>query len=99
MSENQKEPQYKLRWSEDLRDRIMKSAKNNSRSINAEICARLEQSLALSPETHPINMSPDELLQRNSQTVAKEIIEELRKLMGGELKEIRILPPDNKKAP
>ena len=44
MSENQKEPQYKLRWSEELRDKIMNSAKEQNRSINAEICARLEQS-------------------------------------------------------
>lgn len=44
MSENQKEPQYKLRWSEELRDKVVESAKLNSRSINAEICIRLEQS-------------------------------------------------------
>lgn len=44
MSENQRDPQYKLRWPEDLRDKIMISAKTNNRSINAEICARLEQS-------------------------------------------------------
>lgn len=50
MSENQRDPQYKLRWPEDLRDKIMESAKNNNRSINAEICARLEQSFS-APET------------------------------------------------
>ncbi|WP_180128958.1 MULTISPECIES: Arc family DNA-binding protein [unclassified Acinetobacter] len=44
MSENQKEPQYKLRWSEELRDKVVESAKQHSRSINAEICTRLEQS-------------------------------------------------------
>ena len=44
MSENQKEPQYKLRWSEELRDKVVESAKSHSRSINAEICTRLEQS-------------------------------------------------------
>lgn len=44
MSENQKEPQYKLRWSEELRDKVVESAKLHSRSINAEICTRLEQS-------------------------------------------------------
>ena len=44
MSENQKEPQYKLRWSEELRDKVVESAKLNSRSINAEICTRLEES-------------------------------------------------------
>lgn len=44
MSENQKEPQYKLRWNEDLRDKVMNSAKENNRSINQEIIVRLEQS-------------------------------------------------------
>ncbi|WP_180113359.1 Arc family DNA-binding protein [Acinetobacter sp. YH12073] len=44
MSENQKEPQYKLRWSEELRDKVVESAKLHSRSINAEICTRLEES-------------------------------------------------------
>lgn len=46
MSENQKEPQYKLRWSEELRDKVVESAKQHSRSINAEICTRLEQSFS-----------------------------------------------------
>lgn len=44
MSENQKDPQYKLRWSEDLRNKITDAAKENNRSINAEITTRLEQS-------------------------------------------------------
>ncbi len=44
MSENQKEPQYKLRWSEELRDKVVESAKLHNRSINAEICTRLEES-------------------------------------------------------
>lgn len=44
MSENQKEPQYKLRWPEELRDKVVESAKQHNRSINAEICTRLEQS-------------------------------------------------------
>jgi DNA anti-recombination protein RmuC len=44
MSENQRDPQYKLRWSEDLRDKVSQSAKEHNRSMNAEICLRLEQS-------------------------------------------------------
>ena len=44
MSENQKDPQYKLRWSEDLRDKVAQSAKEHNRSINAEITTRLEES-------------------------------------------------------
>ncbi|MFW1665771.1 Arc family DNA-binding protein [Acinetobacter ursingii] len=49
MSENQKEPQYKLRWNEDLRDKVMVSAKENNRSINQEIIARLEKSFENEP--------------------------------------------------
>lgn len=100
MSENQRDPQYKLRWPEDLRDKIMESAKNNNRSINAEICARLEQSLALSPETHPINMAPEELMGRASQTVAKEVVEELiKKLKNDEFKDFKVVLIPSKKAP
>lgn len=49
MSENQKEPQYKLRWSEELRNKVVESAKQHSRSINAEICTRLEESFSNGP--------------------------------------------------
>lgn len=52
MSENQKEPQYKLRWSEELRDKVVESAKEHSRSINAEICTRLEQSFEPEIQAH-----------------------------------------------
>lgn len=102
MSENQRDPQYKLRWPEDLRDKIMESAKNNNRSINAEICARLEQSLALSPETHPTNMAPEELMERASHTIAKDVLDEFMKFaQQGDIKEIKIVIKEdrNKKAP
>ena len=44
MSENQRDPQYKLRWSEELREKISQSAKEHNRSMNADIVARLEES-------------------------------------------------------
>lgn len=46
----QTDPQYKLRWSEELRDKIAQSAKEHNRSMNADIVARLEQSFS-TPET------------------------------------------------
>jgi len=55
MSENQKDPQYKLRWSEDLRNKIADAAKSNNRSINAEITTRLEESF-----NPPLAFKPDE---------------------------------------
>ena len=36
--------QYNLRWTEELRDKIAEAAKENTRSMNQEIVARLEQS-------------------------------------------------------
>lgn len=36
--------QYNLRWSEEMRDKIAAVAKENTRSMNQEIIARLEQS-------------------------------------------------------
>lgn len=44
MSENQRDPQYKLRWPEGLRDKIAASAKEHNRSMNSDIIHRLEQS-------------------------------------------------------
>lgn len=36
--------QYNLRWSEEMRDKIAAAAKENTRSMNQEIIARLEKS-------------------------------------------------------
>nr|WP_252047847.1 Arc family DNA-binding protein [Acinetobacter bereziniae] len=41
---HQTDPQYKLRWSEELREKIAQSAKKHNRSMNADIIARLEKS-------------------------------------------------------
>lgn len=46
MSVNQTDPQYKLRWSEELRDKVAASAKEHNRSMNADIVARLEESFS-----------------------------------------------------
>ena len=50
MSENQRDPQYKLRWSEELREKIAQSAKEHNRSMNADIVARLEQSFEVNQQ-------------------------------------------------
>lgn len=64
MSANQKDPQYKLRWSEDLRDKVAASAKAYNRSMNADIIARLERSFLTEPDFSPLNMPPEELKKR-----------------------------------
>lgn len=45
---HQTDPQYKLRWPEELRQKVAQSAKEHNRSMNADIVARLEQSFELS---------------------------------------------------
>lgn len=49
----QTEPQYKLRLSEELRDKIKESAKAHNRSMNADIVARLESSFAINESYFP----------------------------------------------
>ncbi|WP_180644833.1 Arc family DNA-binding protein [Acinetobacter bereziniae] len=71
MSDNQKEPQYKLRWHEDLRDKVMQSAKEQNRSINAEIIARLEQSFE--PEIKVTETLEFDLMKQSYLDQAKEL--------------------------
>lgn len=52
--------QYNLRWTEELRDKITEAAKENTRSMNQEIVARLEQSFEQPPSTE---LSPTQLEQ------------------------------------
>lgn len=73
MSENQKEPQYKLRWSEELRDKVVESAKSHNRSINAEICTRLEQSFE--PEVKVSETLEFELMKRSYLDQAQQVKE------------------------
>lgn len=83
--------QVNFRMPTKLKEQIEKSANNNERSITAELVARLEQSLALYPEDHPINMSPEELMQRTTQTVAKEVVEEfIERMKKNDLGNIKI---------
>lgn len=60
----QTDPQYKLRWPEELRDKVAASAKAYNRSMNADIVARLERSFLTEPDFSPLNMPPEELAKR-----------------------------------
>ncbi|MFC2997597.1 Arc family DNA-binding protein [Acinetobacter sichuanensis] len=55
--------QYNLRWSEDLKEKVVDASKENSRSINQEIVTRLEQSFSLSREKPTTNKKIDVCLQ------------------------------------
>ena len=39
-------PQYPLRMPDELREQVERAAKENGRSLNAEICERLRESLS-----------------------------------------------------
>lgn len=58
--------QYNLRWSEDLKEKVVDASKENSRSINQEIVARLEQSFSVSEEKPIANKKIDVCLQISS---------------------------------
>lgn len=48
--------QYNLRWSEELRDKIAEEAKKNTRSMNQEVIARLDESFE-TKEVHDTEMA------------------------------------------
>lgn len=50
-------PQYKLRMSPELKDTVEELAKKNNRSMNAEIVARLERSIAQDESSSECNDS------------------------------------------
>ena len=58
--------QYNLRWSEDLKEKVVDASKENSRSINQEIVARLEQSFSVPTEKSIANEKIDVCLQISS---------------------------------
>ena len=67
--------QYNLRWSEELRDKIAEEAKKNTRSMNQEIIARLEQSFE--PKS-VIQADNPEALQSIVAFGIKAVLDELR---------------------
>lgn len=85
MSENQRDPQYKLRWSVELRDKIAESAKKHNRSMNADIIARLEDSFDQDEF--------DQILDKNMprETLKSTIIEFMASLMGQGVEDSKIL--------
>ncbi|MBJ9904807.1 Arc family DNA-binding protein [Acinetobacter bereziniae] len=55
--------QYNLRWSDELKEKVVEASKNSSRSINQEIVARLEQSFSFVEEKSAANKKIDVCLQ------------------------------------
>lgn len=68
---SREDPQFKLRWPVELKDKVSESAKAYGRSMNADIVARLEQSFALESDFSPLNMPPHVLANRLKEIAAK----------------------------
>lgn len=81
MGKNLADVEYKMRMTQDLKDKIVESAKEHNRSMNADIVARLEQSFEKPITTeHEVN-DLRELLKESIENNKKhfQMIEELLK--------------------
>jgi hypothetical protein len=91
MATEQTDPQYKLRWPEELRDKVVKAAEENRRSINAEIIARLSVTF-LDDQLASASPNFDKLLQLVADIAAeKAAIKTVERLY-----EYERLPPEEK---
>ena len=90
MSANQNDPQYKLRWSSELREKIAESAKAHNRSMNADIVARLEQSFK--PTTDD---DKDKIIETQRQVI-ENAIAQVNEILSTH---VSAFLTDNKKAP
>lgn len=69
--------QYNLRWSEEMRDKIAAAAKENTRSMNQEIIARLEHSFVSDSEDTTLKNIVKSFSEMTSETtrLQSELIE------------------------
>ena len=75
MSEKPQPPSYPLRMPVDLREQVEKAAELNKRSLNAEILARLEESLS----TNSTHNNPEAALLHKLYSESSERLAELEK--------------------
>ena len=72
--------QYNLRWTEELRDKITEAAKENTRSMNQEIVARLEQSFN-KVNTHETEMYLMNVMVKEQQKQIDQLQEMVKQLV------------------
>lgn len=102
MSTHDTHTQYKLRMPPDLRDRLKQAAEGNHRSMNAEIVARLEESLVKTAPSNGEDPAAKEdfsaedvlLMYRELDTAVKNI----QKLRASREKFLNRHDPENEKA-
>lgn len=88
----QAEDKYIVRFPEGMRSRIAEQAKNNGRSMNAEIVARLEKSFMDEP-LDPVSLSG---IQKEILGLVEENVK-MRTLLTEHLEFIGVLPDPDKK--
>lgn len=74
MSNKHLNAQYNLRWPDELKEKVARSAKAYNRSMNADIVARLEQSFIDESDLSPLNMPPIELEERLNRVLEKRAL-------------------------
>lgn len=67
MGKNLADVEYKMRMTQDLKNKIVESAKEHNRSMNADIVARLEESFAIN----------NKQLRENETIIDKKLLNEL----------------------
>ncbi len=81
-------PQYKLRMSPELKDAINTLAEKNNRSMNAEIVARLEASIAAEESPpQPISVGFDDSFLKDAGLTREQFGAFVRKSISDSLKD------------
>lgn len=91
-TESRHADKYVLRFPEGMRTRIAEAAKENSRSMNAEIISRLQQSYEPSGDTSLLQQLADE--RRNTAKALGSLCTTLAKML---LAAVRLFTPEQKK--
>lgn len=78
MGRNLADVEYKMRMTQDLKEKIVESAKAHNRSMNADIIARLEQSFKIDEADANgevvLTENSRHILERNLQATISELI-------------------------
>lgn len=83
MGRNLADVEYKMRMTQDLKEKIVTSAKAHNRSLNADIIARLEQSFDTTEVSDPVSMKESIDAQRKQINALQEMVQELMAQMRG----------------
>lgn len=75
--------EYKMRMTQDLKEKIVASAKEHNRSMNADIVARLEQSFSSDEETDAKVMKMTVEMQQNQIHQLHKMVQDLMTQLRG----------------